>query len=86
MNENAFDVRGRGWTRHQDRVTRGLEAWITVSVMQVADNACRVEQDDEVLGEIGERIHFQFVFAEPDRAGLSDAERGAHDSDIDIGQ
>jgi hypothetical protein len=52
----SFDVGGHRRTRHQDRVARGLEAWITVSVMQVADDAYWVEQDDEVLG-FNRKIH-----------------------------
>jgi hypothetical protein len=61
VDKNAFDVRGSGWTRHQHRVACGLEPGVAVSLMQVADDACRIEQDDEVLGKIGQRVHLQLL-------------------------
>ena len=54
--------------------------------MQVADDARRIEQDDQVLGKVGQRVHLQLLLAEPDRARLGDAKCRADDADIDIGQ
>ena len=52
--------------------------------MQVDENVGRIEQHDEVLGEIGQRVDTELSLGERDRACLGDAEGGAHDGDIDI--
>ena len=57
VDQNAFDVRGRGRTRYQHRIPRYLEAGVTISLMQVANDPRRIEQDDEVLGEISDGVH-----------------------------
>ena len=46
----------------------------------------RIEQDDEVLGEVGQRVYLQLLLAEPDRARLGDAKCCADDADVDVGQ
>jgi hypothetical protein len=52
-------------------------------VVHVANDAVRIEQHDEMLGEIGEGVDFQFVLAEPYRTGLGDAEGGTDDTDVE---
>src|SRR6516225_2109369 len=66
VDQDALDIRGGGWASHQNRVTSGLEPRVPISLMQVADDAGWIEEDKEMLREVGQRIHFQLVLAEPD--------------------
>ncbi|KWB88646.1 hypothetical protein WL42_26100 [Burkholderia ubonensis] len=53
-------------------------------MMQISDDIIRVEQRDQVLRQVTERIDPVFAFAQPDRTRLRDRERWTHDADIDI--
>src|SRR6516162_542311 len=55
-----------------------------IGVMQVDDNVGGVEQYDQVLCEVGNRIDLQIGITQQHGAGLGDAEQGADDREIDI--
>src|SRR5882762_8660750 len=55
-----------------------------ISVVEVDDDIGGVEQHDEMLREVGNRIYEQVYFAQEDRARFSHGERGADDGEIDI--
>ena len=52
----------------------------------VDEDVGRVEQHDEVLGEVGHGVHPQLVLREQHRAGLGHPEHRSDDGDIDVGE
>jgi hypothetical protein len=52
--------------------------------VQINDDVAGIEQYDQVLPEVGDRVDPQIRIAEQHRAGVSDAKRGADDREIDI--
>src|SRR5262249_33515601 len=70
----------------QHRIARGLEPRIAIGVMQISNDVARVQQSDEVLRKIRERIDLQLGLAEPERAGFRHSKGGADDTDINVGQ
>jgi hypothetical protein len=57
VDKNTFNIRGRRWTSHQHRVSRCLEPPITICLMPILNDRVRIEQDYEVLSEVGQRIY-----------------------------
>ncbi len=57
-----------------------------VGVMQIDDNVGGIEQHDQVLRQVDDRIDVQVCVTQQHRAGFGDAEGGANDGEIDIRQ
>lgn len=57
-----------------------------IGAVHVDDDIRRIEQNDQVLREIGQRIHLQILVRQQHRASFGDAARGAHHGVVDISQ
>ena len=57
-----------------------------IGVVQIDDDVGGIEQHDQVLREIGDRVDMQVRVAQQHRAGLGDGEGRADDREIDIRQ
>jgi hypothetical protein len=57
-----------------------------VGAVDVDDDIGRIEQNDQVLREIGQRIYLQVHVRQQHRSGFSDAAAGANHGVIDISQ
>ena len=86
VDQHAFDVRRRGRAGVEDSIVhcRGTRAGI--GVVEIDDDVGGIEQHDQVLREIGDRIDPEVAVGQQHRAGLGDGERRAHDGEVDIRQ
>jgi hypothetical protein len=57
-----------------------------IGVMQVHDDIGWVEQHDQMLGEVAQRINPKIGLGQADRSCLCDPEGGTHDADVHVRQ
>ena len=86
VDQDTFNV-GSGRRPCMERsIARHMEFLTPIGVLSACRNVLGIEQNDEVLGKVGERVYVQFFLSEEHRAGLGYAETCAHDGDIDGGE
>lgn len=59
VNEHAFDVRGRGRAGVEGGVVLVMEFSTPISVVQIDHDVRWIEQHDQVLREIGDRVELE---------------------------
>ena len=70
----------------EDGVTPLPELRPCIGAVHVDDDIRRIQQNDQVLCKIGQRIHLQILVRQQHRSGFGDAAVGAHHGVIDISQ
>src|SRR5208337_1222513 len=86
VDQDPLDIRRCGWTGVESGIVAFAEFRPAISVMEIDDNVGRIEQDDQVLRKIGDRVDAELLVAEQDRPRLGDGEGGADNGEIDIRQ
>ncbi len=61
VDENAFDVRGGGWASMEGGIAPVAKLGTAICMVKVDDDIGGVEQHDEMLREVGHRVHLQDV-------------------------
>ena len=84
MDQYALYVGGGGRPGHEDAVARVELGALVVRFVQIADDAFRVEQHDQVLRQEAQRVHLELRFGQPYRACLRDSEHCPHDAYVDV--
>ncbi len=84
VNEHTFDVRGRRWPCMKARIAMALKLRASIGVLQCRQNVDGVEQDNQMLRQVGHGVQHQRVVGEQYRPGLSDAKTPSHDRYVDI--
>src|SRR5690242_11539415 len=84
MDQHTLDVRGRGGSGVKRGVMPVTELRTAVGVMQIDDDVGGIEQYDQVLCKVGDRIYVQVRIAQQHRPGLADAEGSADNREIDV--
>ena len=80
MHKHSFNIRSGGWAGYKHGIASNLKSGITICLMEVAYDLLRIEQNNKMLGEIGQGISCQFLLAEPHRPRLGDTERCPDDT------
>ena len=70
----------------EDGVTTLPKLRPRIGAVDVDDDIRRIQQNDQVLCEIGQRIHLEILIRQQDRSGFGDAAGSAHHGVIDIRQ
>ena len=70
----------------EDSVTPLPELRSCIGAVHVDDDIRRIQQNDQVLCKIGQRVHLQILVRKQHRSSFGDAARGAHYCVIDISQ
>jgi hypothetical protein len=86
MDQDALDVCGRRRTGMERGIVAVAEFGPAVGVVEIDDDIGGIEQDDQVLREIGKRVDAQIRVAQQDGAGLGDGDGGADHRGVDIRQ
>ena len=86
VNKDTLDVRCGRWTGVETGIVPVAELRPAIGVVQIDDNVGGIEEHDQVLREVGDRIDAEVGIAQEDGAGLSDGERRAHDGEVHIRQ
>jgi len=86
VDEDTFDVRRRGWAGVETGIVTVAKLGPAIGVVQIDDNVEGIEEHDQVLREVGDRVDAEVGLAQEDRAGLRDGERRADDGEVDIRQ
>src|SRR5208283_3968307 len=84
MDENALDVRRRGWAGVETGIAPVAELRPAIGVVQIDNNVGGIEEHDQVLRKVGDRVDAEVSIAQEDGAGLGDGERGADDGEVYI--
>src|SRR5271165_22429 len=83
VDQHTFDIRGGRWSGHKHTVPGVELRAFAISVVQVADNALGIQQNDEVLRKKAEAIDFELFFGQPHRTRLRHPIHRPHDRHID---
>ena len=86
VDQHALDIGGRRRPGHEYPVSGVEPRALAVGMVQVADDPGWIQQYDEMLRQKAQRVHLEFRFGQPQRAGLRDPENGPHDAYVDIAQ
>src|SRR5580704_1659522 len=86
VDEDTFDVRRRGWAGVETGIVPVAKLRPAIGMVQIDDNVGGIEQHDQVLREVGDRVDAEVGIAQEDRASLRDGERRAHDGEVHIRQ
>src|SRR4029077_558429 len=86
VDEDTFDIRRRGWAGVETGIVTVAELRPPIGVVQIDDNVGGIEEHDQVLREVGDRVDAEVGIAQEDGAGLRDGERWSYDGKIDICQ
>ena len=78
VDEHAFDIGRRGRASIERCIMSEPKFGAPIGVMEIDNDFRRIEQDDDVLREIGEGIDLQIALAQEHRSGLGNGyQRGA---------
>src|ERR1700761_3910100 len=84
--EHPLNVGSCRWSAVKTSIVRRAELGLHVGVLGALDDIGRVEEYNQVLGQVCKGIDLQFFFSEKYGPGLSDGESGAYDSNVHLGQ
>src|ERR1700746_1473045 len=86
MNQRSLDIRSSRRAHYEAAIGCLVEPNATIRFVHVGSDLIGVEQNDQMLGEEPESIHYQVLFSQPNGAAFRNAELRAHHSDVYIGQ
>src|SRR5215831_19146540 len=86
MYEHSFDIGRCGGASIERCIMSEPKFRAPIGVMEIHNDIRRIEQDNNVLREIGEGIDLQIALAQEHRSSLGNGEGSAHNGEIDIGQ
>src|ERR1035438_8467309 len=64
--QHTFNIGRCRRTRHEHGIFRRHEPRVPIGMMKIGNDIGRVQQSDEMLREIAQRVHAEFGLAQPD--------------------
>jgi hypothetical protein len=86
VDEDTFNVRRRGWAGVETGIVLVAELSPAIGVVQIDDNVGGIEEHDQVLREVGDRVGTEVGIAQENGAGLGDGEGRPDDGEVHIRQ
>src|SRR6516165_9665670 len=84
MDQHTLDIRCGGGAGVKRGIVPVTKLGPAIGVVQVDHDVGRIEQHDQVLREVGDRVGMEVGLAQEDRAGLGNGKGRADDGEVDI--